>query len=189
MKMLRYRVKIQQLRSFGSVFSIGAEYRPVQWSDNRSRPSKGSRRMDSDAPNRPRGFAAIGAFFVFGATMAAYAAVTLLMPGTFLDALWVLNKRGHAGLILLGRGAVFPFAALSVLLGLAALGWFRRKRWGWMLGVTIIALHAAGDLINGVMGEWLKGAFGVAIAGLLLIYMTRGRVRSHFRREGAARQI
>ena len=137
--------------------------------------------MDSDAPNRPRGFAAIGAFFVFGATMAAYAAVTLAKPGTFLDALWVLNKRGHARLILLGRGAVLLFAVLSVLLGMAAVGWFRRKYWGWILGVTIIAINATGDLINGVMGEWLKGVVGVAIAGLLLIYMTRPTVRNYFR--------
>jgi len=55
--------------------------------------------MDCDAPNRPRGFVAIGAFFVFGATMAAYAAVILPKPGTLLDALWVLNRRGHAGLV------------------------------------------------------------------------------------------
>ncbi|HYU46265.1 MAG TPA: hypothetical protein VEK84_08830 [Terriglobales bacterium] len=132
--------------------------------------------------DRPRGFAAIGAFFVFGATMAAYAAVTLLKPGTFLDVLWALNKRGHAGLVLLGGGAVLLFAVLSVLLGLAALGWFRRKYWGWMLGVTIIAINATGDLINGAMGEWLKGAFGVVIAGLLLIYMTNSGVRKYFRR-------
>lgn len=138
--------------------------------------------MDSDASNRPLGFAAIGAFFVFGATMAAYAAVTLLKPGTFLDALWALNKRGHAGLVLLGRGAVLLFAVLSVLLGLAAVGWFRRKYWGWMLGVTIIAINATGDLINGVMGEWLKGAAGVAIAGLLLVYLTSAGMRNYFRR-------
>lgn len=137
--------------------------------------------MDPDAPDRPLGFAAIGAFFGFGATMAAYAAVTLLKPGTFLDALWALNKRGHAGLVLLGRGPVLLFAVLSLLLGLAAVGWFRRKYWGWMLGVTIIAINATGDLINGVMGEWLKGAFGVVIAGLLLIYLTRAGVRNYFR--------
>jgi len=113
--------------------------------------------------------------------MAAYAAVTLAKPGTFLDALWVLNKRGHARLILLGRGAVLLFAVLSVLLGMAAVGWFRRKYWGWILGVTIIAINATGDLINGVMGEWLKGVVGVAIAGLLLIYMTRPTVRNYFR--------
>jgi hypothetical protein len=138
--------------------------------------------MGPDEPNRPRGFGAIGVFFAFGATMAAYAAVTLLRPGTILDALWALNKRGHAGLVLLGRSAVLLFAVLSVLLGLAAVGWFRRKYWGWMLGVTIIAINATGDLINGLMGEWLKGAVGVVIAGLLLIYMTRPGARNYFRR-------
>jgi hypothetical protein len=139
--------------------------------------------MRLDESNRPRGFLAIGAFFAFGAAMAAYAAVTLLKPGTFLDALWALNKRGHAGLVLLGRGALFLFAFLSVLFGLAAAGWFRRKYWGWMLGVTIIAINATGDLINSLMGEWLKGAVGVAVAGLLLVYLTRARVRNYFRTE------
>jgi hypothetical protein len=138
--------------------------------------------MEPDEPIRHRGFVPIGAFFVFGATTAAYAAVTLLKPGTFLDALWVLNKRGHAGLVLLGRGAVLLFTVLSVLLGLAAGGWFRRKRWGWMLGVTIIAINATGDLINGILGEWLKGAVGMVIAGLLLVYLTRSAVRNYFRR-------
>jgi hypothetical protein len=138
--------------------------------------------MDPAERDRPHGFLAIGVFFAFGATMAAYAAFTLLKPGTFVDALWALNKRGHAGLVSLGRGAVLLFAVLSVLLGLAAVGWFRRKYWGWILGVAIIAINATGDLINAVMGEWLKGAVGVVIAGLLLIYMARPPVRSYFRR-------
>ena len=137
--------------------------------------------MDPGAPNRPLGFAAIGALFVFGAAMATYAAVTLLIPGTFLDALWALNKRGHAGLALLGRGAVLLFAVLAVALALAAVGWFRRKYWGWMLAITIIAINATGDLINAAMGEWLRGAVGLGIAGLLLVYLTRPGVRNHFK--------
>jgi uncharacterized membrane protein (DUF2068 family) len=136
--------------------------------------------MDRDAPRRPRGFAAIGAFFVFGATMTAYAAVTLLVPGTFLDALWALNKRGHAGLLLLGRTAAVLFVVLCVLMALAAFGWFRRRRWGWVLGVTIIAMNAVGDVVNLARGEGLKGVVGVLIAGLLLIYMTRSEVRGYF---------
>ena len=98
--------------------------------------------MGSAEDQHPRGFVPIGIFFLFGATMAAYAAVTLLKPGTALDALWTLNKAGHAQLASLG--------------------------------------NATGDLINGAMGEWLKGAVGVAIAGLLLIYMTRSGVRNYF---------
>ena len=129
---------------------------------------------------RPRGFVPIGAFFVFGATMASYAVVTLLFPGTFLDALWVLNKRGHEGLAALGALAAVPFLILSPTLALAALGWFRRRRWGWVLGVTIIGINMAGDLSQIVFGERLKGAVGVVIAGMLLVYMTRRGVRNYF---------
>jgi hypothetical protein len=43
--------------------------------------------MDTEEDQRPRGFVPIGVFFLFGATMAAYAAITLLEPGTVLDRL------------------------------------------------------------------------------------------------------
>jgi hypothetical protein len=129
---------------------------------------------------RPRGFLPIGIFFIFGATMAAYAALTLLFPGTFLDALWALNHRGHEGLSALGHLGAIPFAVLSPMLALAAVGWFRRRRWGWVVGITIIAINMAGDLGQIVFGERWKGAVGVVIAGMLLIYMTRARVRNHF---------
>ena len=132
---------------------------------------------------RPRGFVPIGVFFLFGATMAAYAAVTLLKPGTVLDRLWVLNKTGHAQLASLGTGAGLGFVVLSVLLCAASVGWFRRRYWAWLLGTTIIAINAAGDLVNLLIGEHLKGAVGVAIAGLLLIYMIRPAVRDYFSKE------
>ena len=78
--------------------------------------------MSGDEHLRPRGFAAMGLFFVFGATMAAYAAVTLLEPGTALDRLWALNKTGHAHLALLGKTAAPGFAVLSATLAVT----FRR---------------------------------------------------------------
>jgi len=136
--------------------------------------------MDTAEHKRPRGFVPIGVFFLFGATMAGYAAATLLNPGTILDGLWVLNKTGHAQLLSLGKGAGLGFAVLSALLCAAAVGWFRRRYWGWLLGTTIIAINALGDLINGVRGEPLKGAVGVVIAGLLLFYMARSEVRNYF---------
>jgi len=129
---------------------------------------------------QPAGFVWIGAFFVFGATMSAYAAFTLLRPGTAADALWTLNQKGHAGLLPLGRAAVVLFVVLSVLLTLASVGWFKRRRWGWALGIAIVAMNMAGDAVNLLIGEGLKGAAGVAIAGMLLVYMTRANVRNYF---------
>jgi len=141
------------------------------------------KKMSIDEDIRPRGFAAIGAFFLFGAAMAAYAAATLLKPGTVLDRLWVLNQAGHAQLASLGKGAGLGFVALSVLLCAASIGWFRRRYWGWLLGTTIIAINAAGDLVNLAIGEHLRGAVGVAIAGLFLLYMTKSGVRNYFATE------
>lgn len=132
-------------------------------------------------PARPRGFVALGIFFIFGATMSAYAAVTLIRPGTFLDKLWTLNGQAHAALFPFAKTAGPLFLILSAALAAAAAGWFRRRSWGWLLGVIIIAINAAGDLVNLVRGEAFKGAVGVVIASLLLIYMTRSRVRTYFR--------
>ena len=131
-------------------------------------------------PGRPGGFIPIGVFFVFGATMAAYAAVTLLLPGTFLDALWALNPHGRAELVPFSKIAAPAFMILSAALAATAVGWFRRRYWGWFLGAAMIAINAAADLINLGLGQHLKGAVGAAIAGLLLFYLTRSGVRDYF---------
>lgn len=129
---------------------------------------------------RPHGFIPIGIFFIFGATMAAYAAITLLWPGTFLDALWALNKRGHAELVPFGKIAAPAFVILSASLAATAVGWFCRRYWGWLWGISIIAINATGDLVNLARGQALKGTVGVVIAGLLLMYMSRSTVRNYF---------
>ncbi len=128
---------------------------------------------------RPAGFLPLGIFFFFGSVMATYAAVTLLKPGTFLDRAWQLNPAAHTQLSTLGRMLGLPFLVLAAALLLAGVGWFKRRRWGWLLGTAIIALSLAGDLIHLSMGD-SKSAVGVVIAGLLLVYMTRRATRRYF---------
>jgi len=114
--------------------------------------------------------------------MATYAALTLLWPGTTLDRLWKLNPNAHLQLAAIGRAAGIPFIALALALLFAGIGWFKRCYWGWLLGVVIIATNLTGDFVNILLGEWLKGLLGVSIAGLLLFYLTRPRVRLYFLR-------
>jgi hypothetical protein len=137
--------------------------------------------MPSLADKRPVGFVPLGVFFFFGATMATFAAATLAIPGTVLDQAWKLNPAGHAGLAPFGRVMALPFLFLALALLAAGIGWLRCRSWGWGLGVSLIAVNLAGDVFNLVArGEWVKGAVGGAIAGLLLIYMTRSSVRNYF---------
>jgi hypothetical protein len=135
----------------------------------------------SNPGHKPFGYTAIGVFLFFGATMASFAAITLAFPGTFLDRAWVLNPVAHQQLSTLGGVLALPFLCLALALFVAGLGWFWRRRWGWIFAVVIISINLLGDLFNGFRGEWLKGGLGVLIAGSLLSYMTRKHVREYFR--------
>jgi hypothetical protein len=137
--------------------------------------------MTQIGQTRPAGFLPIGFFFFFGSLMATYAAITLAIPGTILDRAWTLNPTAHAQLVPLGRVIALPFAVLAGTLFAAGVGWLRRRYWGWILGVSLIAANMVGDLVNLYMGELLKALVGVGVAGMLLIYMTRPHVRNHFR--------
>jgi hypothetical protein len=133
----------------------------------------------SNPQNKPFGYTGIGVFLFFGATMASFAAITLAWPGTLLDQAWLLNPVGHAQLATLGRVMAIPFLFLALALFVAGLGWFRHRRWGWLLAVIIISINLLGDVFNALRGEWLKGAVGVVLAGLLLAYMAKKPMRDY----------
>ena len=134
----------------------------------------------SGSDRRPRGWLAIGIFLLWGAAMATLAGTTLIFPGTVLDRVWVVNPKGHAGLISLGRWVGFLFPVLGSLLAVAGIGWLKRRFWGWMLAVLLIGGNAFGDAIRMASGTWLEGAVGVLIAGALLLYIASFRVRNYF---------
>jgi hypothetical protein len=128
----------------------------------------------------PSGFAAIGTFFFFGATMASLAGISLLWHGTSLDRIWSLNPRAYSQLAPLGRIAGILFLLLGVALAAAGIGWFRRRLWAWRLAVAIIATQIVGDVVNCIRGDWLHGGIGVVIAGALLLFLLRPIVKSAF---------
>jgi hypothetical protein len=55
---------------------------------------------------------------------------------------------------------------------------------GWGLAVVIIATQVLGDLVNLFMGEFVRGGVGVTIAGALLFYLLRPKVRAAFKTGG-----
>src|SRR6266568_7495355 len=139
--------------------------------------------MTSPVPERAassRAMTAVGVFLIFGACMASLAGTTLTWPGTPLDKVWALNRPAYIQLAPVG-GVVGPlFLVLSSVLLAAAVGWFKRRLWGWRLTIAIIAIQVAGDLVNFARGDFLRGSTGVVIAGALLFYLLRGEVKARF---------
>lgn len=130
--------------------------------------------------HNPPGFTAIGVFLLFGAAMASLAAITLLWRGTALDRVWALNPMAYRQLGPLGAKVGVLFLVLGAALTTAGIGWFWRRLWGWKLAVVIIGVQALGDVVNCAQGDWLRGGTGVVIAGALLVYLLRARVRAAF---------
>jgi hypothetical protein len=112
--------------------------------------------------------------------MSGFAGMTLVWRGTALDRMSALNPTAYRQLVPLG-GIVGPmFLLLSATLATASVGWFRRRFWGWGLAVIIISTRIAGDSVNLVRGDFVRGGTGVAIAGALLLYLLRPKVRTTF---------
>jgi hypothetical protein len=128
----------------------------------------------------PRGVTAIGIFLVFGAAMASLAGMTLVWPGTALDRMWAFNPRAFRELAPFGKTVGIPFLLLAVTLSITSVGWFKRRLWGWRLAVFIIATQVFGGLIHVFLGRVVEGGVGVAIAGALLLYLLRVKVRAVF---------
>ena len=129
---------------------------------------------------------AVGIFLFFGAVMAAFAGTTLIWRGTVLDELWALNMPAHERLAPFGAIAGLAFLLLSATLACAGAGWFKRRLWGWRLATIVILVQALGDLINLLRGDFMRGGIGLAIAGLLLFYLLRPKVRVLFEQSGAS---
>jgi len=122
----------------------------------------------------------MGIFLFFGALMASLAATTLLWRGTPLDRIWDLNPKAYTQLSpLSGTGGIL-FLFLGAALTTSAIGWFRRRRWGWRLAVIIIAIQILGDIVNCVRGDLLRGGTGVIIAGAVLVFLLQPKIRAAF---------
>lgn len=137
--------------------------------------------MKSEPHHRPLGITALSIFFLIGSLISFIAGFSLLRPGSFLEPMWRLNPRGHEGLVRIGVwGAALLFAA-STSCGVAAIGLWRRARWGHVTAVTLIAINLISDLANAILGTEPRAIVGVPIASALLLYLLSKRVRNLFK--------
>lgn len=129
---------------------------------------------------RPLGITALIIFFLVGALISFLAGLSLLFPSTLFEAMWRVNPHGHEGLLRMGLWGVVLLFAASASCAAAAVGLWRRTRWGHILAISLIAVNLLSDLINTVLGIEPRAIVGVPIALIILLYLRSRRVQNYF---------
>jgi len=130
---------------------------------------------------RPRaGLVAFAIFFVFGAAMSGLAAFLLAVPGTSLDTFWNANPRARFELQQIGAWGIVLMVSVSIACMLAAVGIWKRARWGHRLAVALIAISLTGDVVNAIANSDPRPLIGLPIAVAMIVYLLSRRVRDQF---------
>ena len=61
-----------------------------------------------------------------------------------------------------------------------ALGFLYGKRWGYLLGISLLVVNGGGDIINVALGIEPRAVVGVPIVALLLWYLSSAKVKAFF---------
>jgi hypothetical protein len=138
-------------------------------------------RMIAQGLKRPLGIAALSVFFLVGSLTSFTAGLSLLVP-RFLEPIWRLNPHGHAGLLRIGHWGVALLFGASAFCAAAAIGLWRRTRWGHIVAIALITINLLSDLVNTILGTEPRAIVGVPIALALLFYLMTRRVRNYFAR-------
>jgi len=123
-----------------------------------------------------------GIFFALAAAITTVTGISLLSPGTTLDAMWRIKPTEHDQLLSVGASAFVGFFILAALMGMTSVGSFLRRRWAWWLAMSIFVMNGLGDAVRMVLGAPIEGAVGVAVVTLILFWMSRRGVRDMFSR-------
>lgn len=140
--------------------------------------------MSAQSHHRPFGIIALTIFFLIGSLISFTAGFSLLTPGSFLDPIWRLNPLGHDGLVGIGLWGTALLFAASISCAAAAIGLWRKARWGHVLAITLIAINLLSDIANAVLGTEPRAIVGVPIASTVLLYLLSKRVRNLFKANG-----
>jgi hypothetical protein len=103
----------------------------------------------------------LASLFAFGTLASGLCCVSILDPGGPLEPMWRLNPRARQAFSQMGNWAALLLGIVCLACAASAFGFFKGKRWGYGLGITLLIVNLAGDIAN--------YAFGIeprALAGL-----------------------
>ncbi|MDP4150510.1 MAG: hypothetical protein Q8927_07505 [Bacteroidota bacterium] len=123
---------------------------------------------------------AIGYFLILACLILVVAGISLFWPQTFWSQIWSFKEEEFRQMlpyrVLFGSG----FWLLAIVMGMAAIGWFRRRRRGWLMTIGIFVVNGLSDGARMFSGSVLEGAIGVSVTSIIIYYLTRPAVRAEF---------
>jgi hypothetical protein len=129
---------------------------------------------------RPWTVTFLSIFFGLGALISATSLIALATPGGFLEPMWGLNPRAREQFASMGSWSLVLMGVVSATCLAAAVGLWRGRRIGYILGLTLLTVSLLGDLANAVLGLEPRAWVGVPVAALFLAVLATGRARAFF---------
>jgi hypothetical protein len=99
------------------------------------------------------------------------------MPREPLESIWRLNPQAHTSFLAMGSWAIALMGVVAVACGSAAVGLWRRTRWGHRLALTLLVIDVLGNIGSTVIRGDLRTLVGVPIAVALIVYLLLPSVR------------
>jgi hypothetical protein len=121
-------------------------------------------------------------FFAVATGITAVTGISLLLPGSFLDAMWRIKPEEHMQLLSAGVPVSVGFFGLSAIMAITSIGAFLRQRWAWRLAIIVFTINGLGDAIRAALGAAVEGVVGVSAVALILFWLTRPGVSAAFDR-------
>ena len=125
--------------------------------------------------NRSAWITALSLFFAFGTVVSGITVYMLSFPGSVLEPLWTLNPRARDGFTAMGSWALLLMVLVCTACATAAIGLWRRTRWGFWTAVTVLTVNLAGDTANVLIARDWRTLIGLPIGGLMLAYLVTQR--------------
>jgi len=128
----------------------------------------------------PLGVVALSCLFVVGAVACSLSVASIVTPGGYLEPIWLIKPRAHDVFLQMGGWSFLVLSTVCLACIAAAYGLLTRKRWGYRLGVALVVVNLAGDIIETILGIEPRAIIGVPIAALILWHLSTHRVRNYF---------
>jgi predicted membrane protein DUF2127 len=129
----------------------------------------------SESPTRRWGILALTIFFICGALMSGLTAFLLAFPGTILDAVWKANPQARQNLHTMGIAAIVMMIVVSAACATAAVGLWRRARWGYWRAIIILSANLVGDTLAAFFRHDWRTLVGLPVGGAMIAYLISRR--------------